>query len=138
MTATLIEARDAMYTLVKAAWPTAYQILWDDLAALPPTTPSPWARTTITFSSGGQASLNNDQGAARYVREGFITIQIFTPVGEGLDSNIALGQLMLDAFDGKATSNGVWFRNANYSPIGNSGDFYQANVLVNFIFDEVK
>ena len=139
MTATLVEARDAIYELLKAAWDaTGYIMLWDDLSGEPPETTSPWARSKISFNTGGQASLSNDQGKARFNRAGFLTIQVFTPAGEGLDDNLILAQLILDAYEGVSTSNGVWFRNARYNPVGNSGDFFQGNVLVDFTYDEVK
>lgn len=142
MTATLIEARDDIFALIKTAWDSvgfADNMIWPDVSEnIPIASGEPWARTTFNITDRRQASLHNDGGLVRYGTIGFTTIQIFTPIGDGQVQNITIGQTMLDGLEGKSTPNGVWFRNVRYNQVGASGDFLQANVITEFSFDEVK
>lgn len=139
MTTTLSQAKDEIYAIIKEVWdPTNYEVLWDDLTGEPPDTTDPWIRTSIYFSDGGQGSLCGEEGATIWSRTGFVTIQLFSPSGQGMDNNLSYGQEFLNAYEGVRTASGVWFRNARYNPIGISGNFFQGNAIVNFMYDDVK
>lgn len=139
MTATRTEARDDIMELVNDAWtPTTWQIQWPDKPADVPTTPDPWARAVMKHASGTQASLAGDTGQRRWTRTGVLTIQVFTPAGEGLSRSDVLSTILVDALEGASTPHGVWFREVRAQEIGPDGDWYQVNVMAVFEYDEVK
>lgn len=140
MSATYEQAVDDILTFFKDAWDaTGYTAIYPNIGGDAPTTVAPWARVTLQhILPQGQASLSGALGTQRYERNGILTVQIFTPLGEGLAELYQLSKIVTDAFDGKATPLHVWFRNARVSEVGPSGHWYQVNVLVDFTYDEIK
>lgn len=139
MSATYAEAYDAVLLLWKAAWDTTgYTALYENVGGKVPTGTTPWARVSMQQAIGQNASLSGALGTQRYERSGILFTQIFIPIGKGLSEGHALSKIVADAFEGQATSNGVWFRNTRINEVGVDGDWYQINVLTDFIYDEVK
>lgn len=141
MTATFKEAYDDILTIFKAAWdPTGYNAVYPNTkgSADVPTTTAPWARLVVQHSPGGQSTLSGATGAQRFDREGLLFVQVFIPSGEGLSEAYALAKIIADAYEGASTPNAVWFRNVRVNEIGPSGSWYQVNVVVEFIYDEIK
>lgn len=142
-------ARDDMIGMVNTAWtavgaPTEnVTLLFGDVSGDEPNSGStyeiqPFGRATVQHFGGGQTSLSNDTGSKTFTRTGLITVQIFTPAGDGYDLADAFAKVVLDAFEGKQSTNGVWFRNARLTEVGRSGAWTQTNVLVDFTYDETK
>lgn len=147
MSATYSEAVDAILEVFKTAWdanaPNPTLVDYQNVSVannvkLPPDAELSWARVTLEHLDGGQGSLSGGLGTQRYDRDGNLTIQIFTPAGTGLSEGHSLAKIVTDAYDGIATSNGVWFRNARVNEIGPDGDWYQINVIIDFNYDEIK
>jgi hypothetical protein len=126
--------------MVKDAWDTTgYKMIWDDNPGTIPTTMVPWARSTLIHVTGFQATLTDGSGRKRFRRTGFLTVQIFTPTGEGLSSADILAKLISDAFEGQSSPLGVWFRDVKTNEVGSDdGNWYQTNVVIDFEYDEVK
>lgn len=151
MTATVEQARDQIHTRFRTAWladtnTQNYFVKYEDVAQgdrpeKAATKPAPWARFTLRHNpgAGGQATLSGDTGQRRYRRFGTITINLFAPKGDGLK---ILDQEMIpvamQAFEGQTTAGGVIFRNVRPAEVGPDGDYFQANVLVDFEYDEVR
>ena len=139
MSLTVAEGRDDILTVVKTAWDTTgFTMVYDDQVGSIPTTMVTWARTTVGHAGGGQATLSGSLGQQRYKRTGVVIVQIFTPSSEGLFSSDNSAKVIMDAFDGKSSENGVWFKNVRFVEVGPDGDFYQCNVLIDFEYDEIK
>ena len=139
MPATFATANDEILGFFKTAWDTTgHPALYENVAGAPPTTQTPWARATVRFGAGGDASLADSGGKQRFTRNGLLTIQIFIPNGEGLSLGYTLSKIVADAFEGKATASHVWFRKISATPVGPSAEWYMFNVLIEFTFDEVK
>lgn len=141
MSATFREARDDILGAFKAAWDeTGYFVAWPQKPAEPPADqvePQPWARITIEHARGFQASLASDQGLRRWERRGFVVTQVFAPGGAGTGETYDLAKRVVDAFQGKKTAHGVWFRNVRIQERGASGPWFQVNVVVEFTYDEL-
>lgn len=106
-----------------------------------PTDGSAWLRVTALFYDGSQASLAGE-GDRLFRRYGTVVIQVFTSPGNSsygyMNKNDELAQLALNIFDGKSLS-GIWFRDGGIKTIGvDPYGWYQQNVQIDFIFDEVK
>jgi len=149
MSLTFQEARDEMHAMFKTAWDagaesTGVQVLYADAKKAVPTTndassnPSPWARIAITHTGGGQASLSGLSGNARWERLGLIIIEIFTPLGTGGVLADKLAKIAKDAYEGKYSPGGVWFRNVRLNEVGASGAWWKNNIIVEFEYDEIK
>lgn len=95
-----------------------------------------WCRVGMIHTGGGQASLANHLGKSRYVRRGFILVEIFTVAGAGQRLSDLIGATLLGGFK-EATSGGAWFRGPRPEEIGQNGAWYQLNVRVFFEYDEI-
>jgi len=140
MSLTLTEARDEIMDLFTTAWtagaPSVALHYWDLSADTPGAGNAAWAAITARWTLGNQRGFAI--GPKRYERQGIVTVQIFTPFGSGLTEADSLAKIAHDAFEGVDTPNGVWFRNVRVNTIGHSGEWFQTNVLAEFIYDEVK
>ena len=139
---TITAAKDDMLKMVRDAWLADSRadenLVYDDLDGSVPETMLSWARVDIKHADGGQDSLSGGLGKQRYTRSGVLTVQLFDPSGEGLSSSDNSAKIIMDAFDGKSSANGVWFKNVRLNEIGADGDFFNSNIIVDFEYYEVK
>lgn len=140
MSLTFEQARDEIYTLGHTAWSAAndYPLLFEDLPGDPPKTATPWARLSLRHESGRQETLSNPLGNKLFERRGVLIVQVFAVRGKGLQSADRLAKVFMDAYEGKSTPGGVWFRNARYREVGPDGNWYQVNVTADFVYTETK
>lgn len=136
MSLSFTAARDEILTLFKTAWDaqaTAPPLYYWDTEQSDPVNDDTWARITVRHNIGANDAISN----RIFRREGTITVQIFTRFGEGLVNADATAKVAVDAFQGKSTPGGVWFRNVRYTEIGQDGDWFQTQVLADFEYNEV-
>jgi len=142
MSCTFLQARDDMMKIVTDAWVAAnptYPLVYDDMPTDgPPETKLPWARLTLRHNRGEQETLTNAIGQRLFGRDGLLTVQIFTPRGEGLTRAYQLAKVVADALEGKSTPNGVWFRAVRIREVGPDGGWFQLNVTADFEYNEAK
>jgi hypothetical protein len=135
---TFEQAVDDMQAMVLAAWtPTGHPIFWEAVEAERQSDDEAWAVSTIRHVTGGQKTLGG-VGHRSFARSGLIFLQIFTRIGKGLPESYQLAKVMADAFEGKSSENGVWFRNVALNEVGKDGTFSQATVKIEFEYNEVK
>lgn len=114
----------------------------------PPDATKDWTAAHIKHDDSGQGSLCGPiQGRTRWRRHGQIAVQCFAqlaPTGAAPGDRIGKDKAMIyacavrDAFQGRATDGGVWFRNCNAKEVGPDKSWYQANATITFEYDEVK
>ena len=150
MTATVTQARNEVFTLFRTAWladasSLGVELRYEDVGPTdPPKIPTggdapSWVRIQLRHADGDQSSLGGETGTRIFERFGIITVQVFTPTGDGLVLNDTLSLIARNAFEGKTTSPGaVRLRRARIVAVGEDGPWYQSNVLVDFEYDEVK
>jgi hypothetical protein len=139
MSLTYEQAVDEIHELWQAAWEeTGYDFFYDEIADDRSATNDPFAYFMVRHSLGQQASISGGNGFAMYERRGNAITQIFTPTAKGLPERYQLSKVVSDAFEGKSTPGGVWFRNLRINEIGREGQFFQTNVTVEFLYDETK
>lgn len=138
MSLTYWEAVEEMNTMLYDAWSTTgYEMTWEAVGEDREETSDPWATAAIRHADALQDTLGG-VGNRSFRRVGVIIVQIFTPTGNGLQESYDLAKVVIDAFEGKASPGGVWFRNVRLNEIGHEGHFMQTNVLVDFRYDERK
>jgi hypothetical protein len=140
---TFTEARDEIHTLFKTAWDagaeTAGQpVLYADSKTQVPKTndadnnPDLWAKITVQHSGGSNAVIGN----GLFDRIGVVTVQVFTALGTGLSIGDNVYKIVADAYEGKTTPGGVWFRNVSVNEVGPEGEWYQTNITADFEYSK--
>ena len=141
MSLTYSEAQDEILALFKTAWDAGgggVTVIWADNDVEPPED-DPWVHIRLEHVPGMQGSLTGGLGTTRWSRLGLVSVDIRTLSGRGLLQNTQLGMVAADAFEGKTTPGGVWFRNVRYSEApGRDGKWQQGNVVAEFTYDQIK
>lgn len=132
------QAVDDIQTMLLNAWiVTGHKLFWESVRDQRETDNSPWASSTIRHTTASQDNLGGI-GNMSFLRQGFVIVQVFTPVGNGLQESYQLAKVITDAFEGKSSPLGVWFRRIRINEIGKDGMFQQLNVIIEFEYNEVK
>ncbi len=151
MTATVKTARNEIYARFNTEWladglTAAIPVLWGNVKGDPPVGVDsdgfglPWARVTVQHAVGGQRTLGGD-AKSLFGRDGFVTVQLFGPVGLGFDDNSLMDDMIevaLRAFDAQVTPSNIWFRNGTPTEVGVSEAWFQTNVVVEFTYDQLR
>ncbi len=140
---TKTQARNEVVTLVKTAWDAGAGtpiplMIYPDLDRKHPDTGA-WGRMNMQHAPvAGEATLAGGLGTQTFTRLGVVIVQIFDDAGKGYSRLDVLTKVMEDAFEGKSTPGGVWFRNVRAPEVGVDGRFQQVNVLADFNYVEIK
>lgn len=143
MTTTTANARDEMMALILALLPEfpGVVVKWQGVDTLePPSGDTEWWRVDITHDDGSQGSLSGPAGGVkRWRRSGQVIVQCFARVAAGsIDRANEMACAVRDAFQGRATDGGVWFRNCSTREVGVDKHWFQVNASITFEYDEVK
>jgi len=142
---TLAEARDAVALVINTAWLAAsvsssIPMHWDDVKADKPgedaiTSRAPsYAKTTVRTIGSPQTT----QGRRRFETTGTVTVQIFTPFGDGNTLGDALAQVILNALRSHVGSPaGLSFFDIDPNEIGETGPWFQTNVVASIRYQEL-
>lgn len=134
------QAIDAIYAIFRTAWINSGQdgslIKYTDVAGEKPAGELTWARVTVAHATGNQSTLAGGNGTRRFRNVGTVTIQIFTPIGDGSVAEYGTAQAILSAYR-RAQDVEVWFRNVRLREMPSDGAFAQTNVLSEFTYDDV-
>lgn len=140
-----ITAKREMSRLVPpalAAWPETV-VQYDGIDTNEPVgSDKDWVRVTIRHDpeGHGQGSLSGPAaGVVRWRRAGTVTVQCFARMDTGgRDQADQMACAVRDAFQGRATAGGVWFRKCGTREVGRDKHWYQVNATISFEYDEVK
>jgi len=149
------DAVDEILAMLKAAWDagsppygaggnTVVDLRWpnDDVGA-EPTQGVPWANVRLHHVNGDQYSLG-EVGGRLFEHEGILAVQVFVPIGRGDAAARALCMVAKNAFEGKASPSGVWFRRCRFQDVGRDAGnpemaaWDQTSFLCEFVYDERK
>jgi len=151
MTATYLEAVDAMFGLFNTGWQAnagavvspVPEIRWQGVEerALPDKSKF-WCRVSSQIVTEMQSTLGDYVGAStqrRYTTSGLLFVQLFCPYSDAqaFDKGRRLAQVARNIFRGKTTSNGVWFRRAKITELPPEPDWYRFNIVTEFEYDEL-
>lgn len=143
MTTTTPVARDEVMAVIATALASVAGVVvkYQGVDTLePPDQNTDWARVDMGHEAGGQASLSGPiNGATRWGQNGMITVQCFGRMtAGGIDKAMEMACAVRDAFRGRATAGGVWFRRQTIREVGQDKGWYQVNAIITFDYDEVK
>lgn len=131
------EARQAIQSAFIAVWGTTTPVAFDNKPFDADGLNVPWVRLNVQFTTGSISALGQ-VGSRCFRNEGFVFVQVFTPVGGGASLNDVLATTARNVFRGVQLAGGLWFRNEGITHVGPEGKWYQQNVSAEFIFDEVE
>jgi len=130
------EGTDAVLDVFWQAWKPRITV-WDDTPGSAPATDEIWARATLQHVTGRAISLADADGKKRYNRTGFLTVQVFAPMGDDSGAGLTAVQLVTNALQA-ANDQNVWFREVTMREAGRDGAFRQYNVTASFSYDDVR
>lgn len=111
---------------------------WLDSPSAPSDLLKPWARVTIRHADGNQSTFG-PSGQRRFTKRGEVFVQVFAPInktGATLLENLAT--IAQNAFEGKTTDNGVWFRRVVAREADPFQGWNQVTVVASFTYDDLK
>lgn len=131
------EAKDEILAVFKTSWDdTGYTAIYTDVPGSVPSEETPWARVTLMHLDGKQSSLSGENGNRRFANSGLLTVQIFTPIGDGGVAGSDLVYTLMQAYS--RTRGQVWYLNPRMREVGKDGAFEQTNFLVDFNYDDLR
>jgi len=97
----------------------------------------PWARFSMLHNEAPQRTFGT---TARFERMGVIIVQVFSPTSfeEGLEIAEGLAVVARNAYEGRTTPSGVWFRNSRLQEAGVTKPWWQVNMSTEFTYEERK
>lgn len=119
---------------------TPVRVEWPGVdSGTPPSPDQAYARLRVRHTTSRQATFG-PTGKRRFTRPGFVSVQVFAPIagGAGLTFAESLAIIARNAFEGRGTDSGIWFRRSVIEDIGESGTWHQMNVVVEFEYDELR
>ena len=115
------------------------EMVYDDiLVSIPRNADSRWARVSVRHDGGSQESLSGPEGSKMWGRTGSVIVQVFTPQNTGMVASNAISQAFRNGFQGYSSPGSIWFRDVRIEEIGNSGAFYQVNVIARFEYTQIQ
>ncbi len=143
---TQTQARDAISSTINVAWladalTLGIALQWDNVTSDPVGEDSdghalPWARATVRHFTSTQETLGGP-GARKHQTEGAVTIQIFTPAGDGNVLGDQIVEVLKTAMRNVAVGD-LWFFDVRVNEIGQDGPWFNQNVIAGFRYAEAS
>lgn len=143
MPATRQQARDDATKVVSDAAILAGiergNIVYDAKAGSKPSTDNPvksWVRVQLRHINSSKTSLTGTVQRSRFTRNMNLTVQVFTPSGDGLEEENRIIPIIQHALEGKTTANGLQFFDVTANEIGEDGPWWMTNITARVEYDE--
>ena len=135
---TEVEAREAIYDRMIASWDTTLAVFTLAPKSFNPPAEANWVRLSVTHNDSQQRSLAGPlTGSRKFVRIGEITMQVFTPIDDGMLPNDVVVRAGRTLFEG-VRFDGIRTFDAVPNEIGPEGDYFQTNLDIAFDYEEQK
>lgn len=138
------QARDAIAGVINDAWQasattTDLELHWDDVVADPLGEDADgnavaYGRCTIRHLVAEQETLGGP-GVRKHQIEGVVTVQIFTPYGDGQGLADTIAQVLIDATRNVRVGD-LWFLESQANEVGQDGPWSQTNFRTTFRYVE--
>lgn len=135
------QARDEILGSLNTAWlagaeSASLPLFFEDTRFDRPATGA-YAMASVRKVESIQATLAGTDGQKRWRTFGTVTVEVFTPRGDGHVLSDALCGTARDAFRGTRTNGGVTFRRARIREAGADGTITKSIVSADFEYDEI-
>ena len=118
-------------------------VQWPGNPAVGPSVVQPFGRFMYRHLPDPRHTLA-PAGSRRFTRSGYVLVQCFGPIADpnwttpGLSLAEKLAIIARDAYEGRGTKDGLWFRNASIAEVGADKVYYQQHARIDFTYDERK
>ncbi len=114
-------------------------VIYDNKEKPPQDSGKSWLRVAIRPNLGEQETLGKS-GNRRFLKHGILFIQIFTPLGKGLELADYLSDNILDFLEGGETvTHKIPFNEVSPpNDLGNEGTWNQVNIKANFFYENIN
>lgn len=113
--------------------------------SLPTDKGTPWARVRLEHTEMGQGSLSDEAGRKIYNREGFGLIELYSPLGVGLEGPVDAAEEIVKAYQAANTVSDVWFRNVRMiesdtrgTGVVNASAWYRTDITFDFQYHQIQ
>ena len=135
---TFEEANNDILGMITEAWnQTGFKIFYESVADEQLEVTEPFIRVWVRHTGGGQRSLGGKDNRI-FDRRGFVRIEVHARIANGLQESYQLAKVVTDAYEGKSSDNGVWFRRVRINEMGKDGMFNRVDVIIDFEYHETK
>lgn len=119
MITSMSQADEEMAELFRQAWEVSagYVCEWPNHKERDHTADETWARWNIDYVGGGQETMA-PKTKRKFSKNGLIYINVFTPLGKGLELARDASEIAVAAYEGEKTPGDVWFRNVRIESEG--------------------
>lgn len=97
-----------------------------------PTIGTPWVRLTVTWN--GSSLISGTADAGLYREQGFIIIEVYTPINKGTQDNTSMCSEIAKLFRGYQ-SGSLYCQPPHVIRVGEEREWFHQNVYVPFYFD---
>ena len=114
-------------------------VLYDNKEKSPRDTEASWIRVNLMFTFGEQETLGGS-GNRRFLKNGILSIQIFTPLGKGMQLSDYLSDQIIKFLEGGETAtNKIPFNNVSPpNDFGNMGVWNQVAINSAFFYENIN
>jgi hypothetical protein len=124
-----IEQRIAAEIAAGPVYPVSYQN-----APFTPPNNTPWLQVFIRFGDNAYATLLPPTGDGMNRQNGVVTINVFTPIGNGTGANYIIAERMKDLFDRQTVAGIIFDAASGPAPItpASPEPYFQTQLTVTF------
>lgn len=145
MITNLSDADKEMAELFRQAWEVTagYVCDWPNAKSADHEEDEIWARWALDYAVGNQTTMAGT-GYRKFMKEGLIYIDVFTPLGGGLAQARDAAQIAIFAYEGNRTPSDVWFRDVRIESEGHgqgSGrnkSWWTTQVVARFTYEHLR
>lgn len=146
MIVNLSDADKEMAELFRLAWEVgkSWKCDWPNHKAQEHQEDETWARWNLDYVYGDQVSLVGPNKKRKFMKEGLIYINVYTPLGAGLVSARNASQVAVFAYEGQRTPSDVWFRDVRIESEGHghgggkNKSWWTTLVVAKFIYEHLR
>lgn len=138
MSLTFEMANDDIQKMITEAWSTTgFKMFYESVKEEQDSGTEPFIRVWVRHTSGAQRTLAGGEGRL-FGRSGFVRVEVYSRITKGLQESYQLAKVVADAYEGKSSDNGVWFRRVRITEMGKDGIFNRVDVIADFDYHETK
>ncbi len=138
------QAKDSMNTLLKTVVDAqSLSAIWEDTDAgtmdQKPAAGAPFCRIAVRHRDSNSTSLPNTAGKKKFQEDGFLLVEVLTPVGGGNVAADTYAQAFLTALRERSSLNqDVWYTGQRAQEIGPDNGWFKTNVVAEFHYNIIE
>ena len=140
MVSSRADFRDRILTPLKAvvdAQSGLYAIYDDTAKRVPEDGSVKWVRISIKHGNGSRSSLGRKDGSGKHTISGVVFIEVYTPRENGLQASDIISAAFADSLRNFSDSD-IWIGDVSENEMGEDGNWFRSDVVVEFSYDLIR